>query len=983
MRNNTHRNKNGPYLISRLKPPRITDNENRCNGFQTFESYYMPVLDAEMWNMSEQERARFRPMPYDNILITYSTLWGNKLSYKPKGQKWTILSQRIRYNDDNRFPIFNDSKRKTELSAKYRSAKGSKNKPFFNGLFSYYIKPLLKKGHSKAEVIEILKPKFKKIAITEGEFKAFIGCKNGFPTIGVSGIHNAVKTIKKTVHKDTTKEFQITTDANFLPELLEFMRMFEVQEVMLLMDNDAFDNQHKPNRAKSFFGAVRNFWFAIKNANLKMTFAFIKEEAPGKGLDDLILAVKWSRVAVRANIEQIPIKAYSDIEKLQFSFAESTKDYPIFFSGNHEVIQLEKDQKLSDGLSIEQTYNKIVIAPTGSGKTYLVNTCDDWMIIVCPTTGLCENVANEYGAYYFNAKERLEFDWDMDNMSRKFIAVTYDSFKKLTTFLAGYEYKFRVFIDEAHNFTLAANYRLRALNEVVELSKKYKSTTLLTGTFIPCFHPSIAQMPIVEVKIPRIEINANLLECADVLKSAQFLAQESIKNKRFPLILFNSKKSEGRLGTLKAFLRDYDFAFFNADTKQEQDWKQIASKGIIASNYQGMCVTSVLKEGNNIYNEYDFDIIIIGNFHSSEIEQFCRRPRKPKSVTIYKLVGQDRPEQDSSKSIYGLGANLLYKSIATCNELNTDDSIATELIEKEFLARQAIAALPIKLNQDNEYETDYLRLSNFAFQLDTTQENRNLKFLQNRLAAYGINLGYPQIFDLKKLEEEAQDSKISRQIAKENKEQEFERLMLKLEQLEIFTHSIEQLTYHSKTLSPVEKEVYKRIKSLSKLMGDRGAVLKTLKEAGLSKAKFTLLKRRQIILLLKSSKEYMRSNRKFAIMLKAMYDTFKEGDRLTGSQLRLKLIEVLELDKGLDIERLKKGDIKHRNNKAVGILKLFFEFKKKKIQGDRFYVVGGVKRDKFIINQFGFTPLRTLLENDGVKIDDDGYPNFFGKMVSF
>ena len=98
------------------------------------------------------------------------------------------------------------------------------------------------------------------------------------------------------------------------------------------------------------------------------------------------------------------------------------------------------------------------------------------MIIVCPTTGLCENVANEYGAYYFTAKERLEFDWDMDNLSRKFIAVTYDSFKKLTTFLAGYEYKFRVFIDEAHNFTLAANYRLSALNEVVELSKKYKST---------------------------------------------------------------------------------------------------------------------------------------------------------------------------------------------------------------------------------------------------------------------------------------------------------------------------------------------------------------------------------------------------------------------------------------------------------------------------------------------------------------------------
>ena len=89
-----------------------------------------------MWNMSAQERSKFRPMPYDNILITYSSLWGNKLSYKPKGQKWTVLSQRIRYNENNRFQIYNESKRKTELSAKYRSAKGSENKPFFNGLFT-------------------------------------------------------------------------------------------------------------------------------------------------------------------------------------------------------------------------------------------------------------------------------------------------------------------------------------------------------------------------------------------------------------------------------------------------------------------------------------------------------------------------------------------------------------------------------------------------------------------------------------------------------------------------------------------------------------------------------------------------------------------------------------------------------------------------------------------------------------------------------
>jgi len=114
-----------------------------------------------------------------------------------------------------------------------------------------------------------------------------------------------------------------------------------------------------------------------------------------------------------------------------------------------------------------------------------------------------------------------------------------------------------------------------------------------------------------------------------------------------------------------------------------------------------------------------------------------------------------------------------------------------------------------------------------------------------------------------------------------------------------------------------------------------------------------------------------------------MYATFKEGDRLTGSQLRLKLIEVLALDKGLDIERLKKGELRYLNSMAIGVLRLFFKVEKKVVKGNRIYVVGCLKSNYIIINQSDFKHLHTLLEDNGVKIDDNGYPNFFGKMVSF
>lgn len=984
----THTHKKGAFLRERLKAPDITHTENLCNGFSTFESHYYYYLVNEYYNLSNEKKDNLRPSNFDNILINYSTIWGKQIIYTPTGNEWSVTAHRIRYNENNRFTFFDDSKQKNVLSPKYRTAKGGANFPFLNGIYAYYIKPLLEKGFTKQEVIEQLKPTFQKIAITEGEFKAFIGCKNGFPTVAASGIHNAVKTIKKTVNKGTLKEYQITIDAEFLPELKDFIKLFEVEEILYLMDGDCFDNQDKPNRAKSFFGAIRNFWFAARNESIKMTFGYIKPDAGGKGLDDLILSVNSDRSKVKSSIEMIDLSRWERLEQLQYTFAESVLHYPFIDSNKREVIKLPEGEKLTAGLSIDQAFDKILIAPTGSGKTYLVNTCKDWIIIVCPTTALCQNVSDEYRAYYFNAKEQYDFDNDMENLSRRFIAVTYDSFQKLTGFLGANTNKFRVFIDESHNFTLAANYRLKALTGVVELSEKYRSVTLLTGTYIPCFHADIMKMPVIQVVQPRKEVKAELLECSDVLKGAQYLVQQSISSGRFPLILFNSKNTAGRLGTLKAYLKDLDFAFFNADTKKEKDWQLITSKGQIASKYKGVCVTSVLKEGNNIYNQYDFDIIIIGNFHSIEIEQFSRRPRLPKSLRIYKLVGQKRIEQEKTTGIYSLATNLLYKSIATCNELNTNDAIDFELMENEFFARQAIAALPIRLDENGLYLVDYLRLSNYAFQLDNIQENRNTKLLQKRIYSYGIILSDSKQLDIKKDSTEGQAAKVNRDSAQAIKEQQFDTLLTDLEHKEIFTLANNQLSYHSKALTTVEKQVYKQIKSLANLMGSKIPVLAAINECRLSDAKFTLLKRQYIINLLKSNDTYMASNRKFVIVLNAIYNYdeqkdkgFKVGQQLTASKIRLKLIEVLRIDKGLDISKLESGALDAMNKKAISILKLFFllKIKRKKIKGKviSLYTLGCTKRDNILSNtiQFGAT-----FEQKSLNLNKNGYPNFFNDL---
>lgn len=166
--------KRGKYLNQRLTALGITDIDNKCKGFNTFESHCYSIFVDEYYNLTNKEREELRTTPFDNILISYSTIWGFKKTYHLKGVKWYKNAERIRYNENNRFDVWNPHKNKQERSPKYRTTKGGKNVPFFNGLYSFFIKPLKDKGLSQEQIIQQLRPTFKKWSLPKENLKPLL-----------------------------------------------------------------------------------------------------------------------------------------------------------------------------------------------------------------------------------------------------------------------------------------------------------------------------------------------------------------------------------------------------------------------------------------------------------------------------------------------------------------------------------------------------------------------------------------------------------------------------------------------------------------------------------------------------------------------------------------------------------------------------------------------------------------------------------------
>src|SRR5690606_17124737 len=171
---------------------------------------------------------------------------------------------------------------------KYYSPKGSGNFPYFT--------PSLRKAYKSGTEIPFL-------VVTEGEFKAWVACEKGIPTVGVSGIHNFYSNDgARTLHS----------------ELEQFIIRCKVKKILFLTDADTMIITYKQDkdlaeRPTLFYSAVKYF----REATMKLMgsasslvgiyFGHLRTDnfPISKGLDDLLLNNPGKEAEVASDLQEL------------------------------------------------------------------------------------------------------------------------------------------------------------------------------------------------------------------------------------------------------------------------------------------------------------------------------------------------------------------------------------------------------------------------------------------------------------------------------------------------------------------------------------------------------------------------------------------------------------------------------------------------------------------------------------------------------
>lgn len=242
------------------------------------------------------------------------------------------------------------------------------------------------------------------VVITEGQFKAWKGCKEGIPTIGLTSISHFRDQNIKELH----------------PEIVEFLTVCKIKKVIILWDGDCTnisaeslkneqDLYRRPYSFYNFAKQIRDELYKVfKKKQLDVFFVTIKE-LPGesvspKGLDDLLTTeglpttavkldfdrigdmlgyyIKWINISVESGIKELHgFFCLDSIYKFYQLHKEVIKNKRFIFKGNtykivdgHPVLELSKDLKAYK--YIGNDYYRIVERPmpvsVKQGKTKFV-----------------------------------------------------------------------------------------------------------------------------------------------------------------------------------------------------------------------------------------------------------------------------------------------------------------------------------------------------------------------------------------------------------------------------------------------------------------------------------------------------------------------------------------------------------------------------------------------------------------------------------
>lgn len=479
-----------------------------------------------------------------------------------------------------------------------------------------------------------------------------------------------------------------------------------------------------------------------------------------------------------------------------------------------EELTLNPDQYLSD-LELKLSNREILYSSTGSGKTTMFLSKDaPKCIFLVPTTALADSNGSRRGVKAFHEKKRK-----IDTESK--IVSTYSSFPALIRELkrlGADPYKYRLVVDEAHNFVSSAsdNFRLEEMSYIYKVMDKFKQVIHLTGTWFNVLAPKFQNYSITKIE----KKNPQQFQYIHY-KDKHVAVEKSCDKDGVNVIFLQSKKFEKQLGTYREYFKqkgwdEKEMLFVNAGTKGDLEIKRLLKKNYIPDKYKLVFITSFAAEGLDINNDNIKSLHFASNEHPMMMQQIANRFRKKAPEMIYLYKNVDKPYNgidfnDRLEEQYTLESVVNQTLELVNNPLNKPHM--DMFFNKKFYHEQ----------DDGSFEINYLSIANSVYNKEKAYANNNEIYMVDALAYYGW-----EYKGRKTLEDKAEKSiekalKLYRKIEKEKIYDEQKKIVegiKKNESLSDITQVIEKKNvssvFNDSNLPDFEYSVRKKILKLAK-----------------------------------------------------------------------------------------------------------------------------------------------------------------------
>lgn len=349
-----------------------------------------------------------------------------------------------------------------------------------------------------------------------------------------------------------------------------------------------------------------------------------------------------------------------------------------------------------------QGENSLLIAPTGAGKTYsIINTLkenDIKAIFIVPNAFNVDQIKQEYSIPGAWGDIPITKELEKGNL----ITVTWDKFIQIDKSILK---DYIIVLDEVHQ-TYIDMFRSSKINKLYEKLNYCRGQIHITAT------PNKLNFEqydyILEYKQEsQINYNVKLYNKIDDEKIIGIISN----SKKFALF----KDDKKYLDFIKDTIVNKNIDVITSDTRDfSKCYRDIVFNGNIG-NVQGLCNTSVLVAGVNIYDNNMTDIIIIGEKDIAKIKQYIARFRDLKTVNVH--IFNEYKDESKIYEIEWLVQQLM-------NEISGQIEKFNLVKPEDNFILETLGIKPIRLEKSefyyfneslNQYEINEIGIRNHAY----------------------------------------------------------------------------------------------------------------------------------------------------------------------------------------------------------------------------------------------------------------------------